>query len=98
MELFSYEEIFCKYYKFVRENADVFVSLNIDCFQSAINDQIKIFLYNNNKLDVANEKTRLDNFAVNSKLNERGWQIPCKIPPYISNFQYDNILFNREFA
>ena len=72
MELFSHEEIFCKYFRFVRENVDVLVSFNIDCFQFVINDKITIFLYYNKKLDVANEKTRLDNFAVNSKLNERG--------------------------
>ena len=48
----------------------------------------------NDKLDVENEKSRLDKFAAKSKLSERGWQIPCKISTYI----YGSVLFNQEFA
>lgn len=62
------------------------------------NDKIIISLHYNDKLDVENEKSRLDKFAVKSKLNERVWGIPCEIATYISNFQYGSILFNREFA
>ena len=36
MELFSYEEIFCKHYKFLRENVEVFVSFNNDHCQSIL--------------------------------------------------------------
>ena len=59
----------------------MFVSFNIDLCQS-------ISLYYNDKLDVENEKDRLDKYAVKSKLNEQGWQIPCKIATYISIFYY----------
>ena len=36
MELFSYEEIFCKHYKFLRENVEVFVSFNNDHCKSIL--------------------------------------------------------------
>ena len=43
-------------------------------------------------------KSRLDRFAVNCKLNKQGWQIPCEIATYVSNFHYGSVFFNREFA
>ena len=46
------------------------MSFNIDQCQSTLNDNITIFLYHNNKLDVENKKSRLDKFAEKCKLNE----------------------------
>ena len=71
----------CQHFKYLRENAEVFVSFNIDLCQS-------ISPYYNDKLDVENEKDRLDKYAVKSKLNERSWQIPCEIATYIPIFYY----------
>ena len=50
----------------------VFVSFNIDRCKSVLNDKITIPLYYNDELDVENEKSRLDKFAVKCKLNKRG--------------------------
>ena len=98
MDDFSFENKFCQHFKYLRENTEAFVSFNIDRCQSILNDKITISLYYNNKLDVENEKSRLDKFAVKCKLNERGWQIPCEIATYVSDFHYGSVLFNREFA
>ena len=43
-------------------------------------------LYYNNKLDVENEKSRLEKFAVKCKLNKQGWQILCEIVTYVLIF------------
>ena len=82
----------------IKLNVQVFLSFNIDRCQSILNDKITISLYYNNKLDVENEKRRLDRFATKCKLNERGWQIPCEIATYVSNFDYRSVLFNQEFV
>ena len=76
----------------------MFVSFNIDRCKSVLNDKITISLYYNDKLDVENEKSRLDKFAVKCKLNEWGWQIPCEIATYVSDVHHGSILFNQEFA
>ena len=98
MDDFSFENKFCQHFKYLRKNAEVFVSFNIDRCQSILNDKITISLYYNNKLDVENEKRRLDRFVTKCKLNERGWQIPCEIATYVSNFDYGSVLFNQEFV
>ena len=49
-------------------------------------------------LGAEKEKGRLDKFTVKCKLNKQGWQFPCEIVIYISNFDYGSILFNREFS
>ena len=59
---------------------------------------ISISLYYDEKLNVEKEKRQLDQFARKCKLCERGWEVPCKITTYISDFQYGIILFNRNFA
>ena len=66
--------------------------------QSILNDKITISLYHNDKLDVENENSRFNKFAVKCKLNERGWQTPCEIATYVSDFHNRSILFNQEFA
>ena len=76
----------------------MFVSFNIDRWQSILNDKINISLCYNNKLDIENEKSRLDKFTVKWKLNKRGWQVRCEIAIYSSDFHYGSILFHREFA
>ena len=74
------------------------MSFKIDRCQSILNNKITISLFYNSKVDVENEERRLDKFAVRYKLNERGWQILCEIFIYVSDFHYDSILFNQEFA
>ena len=64
----------------------MFVSFNIDRSQSILNDKITISIYYNDKLDVENEKSKLHKFAIKCKLNERGWQITCENPTYVSDF------------
>ena len=64
----------------------MFVSFNIDRSQSVLNDKITISIYYNDKLDVENEKSKLDKFAIKCKLNERGWQITCENATYVSDF------------
>ena len=98
MDDFSFENKFCQHFKYLRENPEVFVSFNIDWCQSILNDKITMSLYYNNKLDVGNEKSRLDKFTVNCKLNEQSWRIPCEIATYVSDFHYGSILCNRELA
>ena len=98
MDGFSFENKFCQHFKYLRENVEVFVSFNTDRWQSILNDKINISLCYNNKLDIENEKSRLDKFTVKSKLNKRGWQVRCEIAIYSSDFHYGSILFNREFA
>ena len=98
MDDFSFENKFCQHFKYLRENAEVFVSLNMDRCQSILNDTVTISLYFNDKLDVENEKDKVDKLAVKYKVNKCGWQILCKITTYISNFHYGSILFNQEFA
>ena len=56
MDDFSYENKFCRHFKYLRGNTEVFVSFNIERCQSTLNDKITISLYCNNKLDVENEK------------------------------------------
>ena len=72
MNDFSFEITFCQHFKYLRENTEVFVSFNIDWCQSILNGKITISLYYNNKLDVENENSRLNKFAVKCKLSERG--------------------------
>ena len=64
----------------------MFVSFNIDRSQSILNDKITISIYYNDKLDVENEKSKLDKFAIKCKLNEQGWQITCENATYVSDF------------
>ena len=80
MDDFLFENKFCQHLKYLQENSEVFVSFNIDRYHSILNDKIIISLYYNNKLDVENERSRLDKFAVKCKLNERSWQFPAKLP------------------
>ena len=98
MDDFLIENTFGQHFKYLRENTEVFVNFNIDSCQSILNDKITISLCYNNKLDVENENSRLDKFAVKCKLNEQGWQIPCEIATYVSDFHYGSVLFNREFT
>ena len=98
MDDFSFENKFCQHFKYLRENAEVFVSFNIARCQFILNEKINISLYYNDKIDVENEKSRLDKFAVKCKLNERGWQITCEITTYVSDFHYGSVLFNWEFS
>ena len=75
------------------------MSFNIDRSQSILNDKITISIYYNDKLDVENEKSKLDKFAIKCKLNERGWQITCENATYVSDFDaFGSVLFNRKFA
>ena len=73
MEEFLFEEKFCQHFKYLRGNVEALVNFNIDQCPSTPNDKITIYLYYDDKLDVENEKSRLDKFAVKCKLNERGW-------------------------
>ena len=98
MDDFLFENKFCQHFKYLRENSEVFVSFNIDWCQSIMNDKITISLYYNDNLDVENEKSKLDKFAVKCKFNEWGWRIPCEIFAYVSDFHHRRILFNQEFA
>ena len=91
MELFSYEEIFCKHYKFLRENVEVFVSFNIDHCQSILNDNVTISLYYNDKLDVENEKSRLDKFAVKLEFHAK-LPLPFLIFNMAVLFSIENLL------
>ena len=68
-----FENKFCRRFKYLRESTEVFFIFNIDQFQSTLNDKITISLYYNDKLDVENEKSWLDKFAVKCKPNEHGW-------------------------
>ena len=72
--------------------------LNIDQCLSEMTDKISISPYYDEKLDVEKEKRQLDQFTRKCKLNKRGWQVPCEIATYISDFNYGSILFNCEFA
>ena len=74
MDDFLFENKFCQHFKYLRENTEVFVSFSIDRCQSILNDKITISFYYINKLDVENEKSRLDKFVVKCKFNERGWR------------------------
>ena len=96
MDDFSFENKFCQHFKYLRENAEVFVSFNIARCQFILNEKINISLYYNDKIDVENEKSRLDKFAVKCKLNERGWQITCEITTYVSDFHYGSAFFSTE--
>ena len=58
-----------------RENAEVFVSCNIDRYQPILNGKITIVFYYNDKLDFENEKSRLDKFTVKCKLVEKVCEI-----------------------
>lgn len=58
----------------------MFVSFNIDRCPHILDDKITMSLYYNNKLDVEDEKSRLDKFAAKCNLNERSWRTPCKLP------------------
>ena len=51
---------------------EVLVNFNIAPSPSIVNDKITISLYYNDKLNVENEKSRLDKFAVKCTLNEGG--------------------------
>ena len=98
MDDFSFENKFCQHFKYLRKNAEVFVSFNIDRCQSILNDKITISFYYNDKLDLKNEKSRLDKFAVKCKFNKQDRQIPCDIATYVSDFHYGSILFNQQYA
>lgn len=58
----------------------MFVSFNIDRCPHILDDKITMSLYYNNKLDVEDEKSRLDKFAAKCNLKERSWRTPCKLP------------------
>ena len=83
---FSFEDKFCKHSVSLRRNFEVFVSFNIDQCLSKMTDKISISLYYDEKLEVEKEKGQLGQFARKYKLSEPGWQVPCKIATYISNF------------
>ena len=72
MDDFWFENKFWQHFKYLRENAQLLVSFNIDWCQSILNDMITTSLYYNDKLNVENEKSRLDKFAVKCKLVEWG--------------------------
>ena len=61
MDGFLFENKFCQYFRYLRENAEVFVSLNTDRCQSILSNKITISFYYNDNLDVENEKSRLGN-------------------------------------
>ena len=95
---FSFEDNFCKHFNSLRDCFEVFVSFNIDQCLSKLTDKISILLYYDVKLDVEKEKRQLNQFARKCKLSEGGWEVPCKITTYISDFHYGSILCNRTFA
>ena len=64
---FLFENKFCQDYKYLKENVEVFVSFNIDRCPSILNEKITISLCYKDKLDVENEKSRLDRFAAKCK-------------------------------
>ena len=98
MNDFWFENKFCQHFQYLRENTEVFVRFNIDRCESILNNKMTISLYYNNKLDVENEKSRLDKFIVKCNVNERGWQTPCEIATYVSDihmgpfFSAENLL------
>ena len=61
MDGFLFENKFCQYFRYLRKNAKVFVSLNTDRCQSILSNKITISFYCNDNLDVENEKSRLGN-------------------------------------
>ena len=95
---FSFTDNFYKNFIALRDCFEVFISFNIDQYLAKLTDKMSILLYYNEKLDVEEEKRQLDQFAIKCKLSERGWQVPCKITTYISDFYYGSILFMRNFA
>ena len=56
MDGFSFEDKFYQYFKYLRENVEVFVSFNIDRCPSILNDKVTISLYYNDKIDVENKR------------------------------------------
>ena len=85
---FSFEDNLSKHFKALRVCFEVFVSCNIDQCLSKLTDKISISPYYDEKLDVEKEKRQLHQFSRKCKLSERGWEVPCKIATYISDFHY----------
>ena len=73
MDGFSFKNKLCQYFKYLRENAEVFVSFNTDRCQSILSNKTTISFYYNDNLDVENEKSRLEKFPIKCKVNKQGW-------------------------
>ena len=75
------------------------LNCNIDRCPSINIDKISIsFYYDDSCLDVENEKCELHQKAIECKLNERDWRIPCKIVIYRSFFHSGSAIFDLGFA
>lgn len=59
-------------------------------------DKITVSLFYDEKLDIGKEKIFIDQFVRNCKLYKCSLQVACEIITYISDFNYDDILFDRE--
>ena len=88
----SLEEKFCKYFKKLGQSYnEVEVTYIINDFKTII------CFYYDQKLDLEREKRNLNLFTRNSKIRDCGWSTKNKIVTQHLQFNYRDVLFNRQF-